>query len=501
VRQALESSIDRDALNQVVFEGNALPGNQWMPPTNSYYVKDFPIPPRDVAAAKRLLAEAGVPNPSFELTVPNNPETQQVAQVLQSMAAEAGFSMQLKATETNTALQAAMKGDFDAYLTYWSGRIDPDNNLYNFVACNAPLNDSHYCNAEVDRELDLARTVEASTDRLVHYRNVAEQLLRDKPAIYLYHNNWLYAANPNLAGLAVYPDGLIRPQGPVEPTDTGESGIECGRRNDSPTATLAGRPSSLARFKSAGSSGSKPMSMRRRGVLFGSIASFLLSLVPARARILVGKLPWHPSAGVPPMPVRPGGWEFFTAEEAASVEALVDRLIPPDPKTPGGKDAGCAVFIDRQLAGPYGKAQGLYMRPPFHEGTPQQGAQSAMTPAEQYRAALAALDKHCRATQSGKRFAELTDEQKDKTISGLEDGSIQLETVHGQQFFDHLLQNTREGFFADPIYGGNRDMVGWKMIGFPGTRYDYREWVDHHNEPYPLPPVSIQGRPEWTARQ
>jgi peptide/nickel transport system substrate-binding protein len=213
VRQAFDLAIDRAALNQVVFEGNAQPGNQWMPPTNSYYVKDFPIPTRDVAAAKRLLAEAGVPHPSFELTVPNNPETQQVAQVLQAMAAEAGFAMQLKATETNTALQAAAKGDFDAYLTYWSGRIDPDNNLYNFIACKAPLNDSHYCNPEVDRELDLARTVETPAERLVHYRNVAAQILRDKPSIYLYHNNWLYAASPQLAGFSVYPDGLIRPQG------------------------------------------------------------------------------------------------------------------------------------------------------------------------------------------------------------------------------------------------------------------------------------------------
>jgi gluconate 2-dehydrogenase gamma chain len=242
------------------------------------------------------------------------------------------------------------------------------------------------------------------------------------------------------------------------------------------------------------------MATHRRGILAASLASFLLSLLPARARTIAGKLPWHPSAGVPPTPVRPGGWEFFTADEAASVEALVDRLIPSDPKFPGGKDAGCAVFIDRQLSGPYGSAQGLYMRGPFADGTPQQGFQSAHTPAEQYRAALAALDKHCRATQSGKSFAALSDEEKDKIIGGLENGNIQLEGVHGPQFFDRLLQNTREGFLADPIYGGNRDMAGWKMIGFPGARYDYRDWVGRHNEPYPLPPVSIGGRPEWTPR-
>lgn len=242
------------------------------------------------------------------------------------------------------------------------------------------------------------------------------------------------------------------------------------------------------------------MATRRRGILTGTLASLLLSLIPARARTIAGKLPWHPSAGTPPVPVHPGGWEFFTGEEGRAIEALVDRLIPPDPKFPGGKEAGCAVFIDRQLAGPYGSADGLYMRAPFTEGTPQQGLQSSKTPAEQYRAALAALDKHCRATQSGTAFAALSDEQKDKIIGDLEKGDLHLEGVQGPQFFDQLLQNTKQGFFADPVYGGNRDMAGWKMIGFPGARYDYRDWVERHNEPYPLPPVSIAGRAEWSPR-
>jgi gluconate 2-dehydrogenase gamma chain len=242
------------------------------------------------------------------------------------------------------------------------------------------------------------------------------------------------------------------------------------------------------------------MAMRRRGILLGSLASLLLSLIQARARTIAGKLPWHASAGTPPTPVRPGPWEFFTAEEGAAIEALVDRLIPPDPKFPGGKDAGCAVFIDRQLAGPFGSAEGLYMQPPFTKGTPQQGRQSSKTPAESYRAALAALDKHCRATQSGKSFTALSDEQKDKVIGDLEKGALQLEDVPGPPFFDLLLQNTKEGFFSDPVYGGNRNMAGWKMIGFPGARYDYRDWVEHHNEPYPRPPVGIEGGAEWSPR-
>jgi gluconate 2-dehydrogenase gamma chain len=183
------------------------------------------------------------------------------------------------------------------------------------------------------------------------------------------------------------------------------------------------------------------------------------------------------------------------------VEALMDRLIPPDPQTPGGKDAGCAVFIDRQLAGGYGHHEGLYNLAPFQEGSAQQGPQSAQGPAQTYRAALAALDRYCRSqsgTDAGKGFAELAGERQDEILRGLESGTIELEGVDGQKYFNLLLKDTQQGFFADPIYGGNRDMCAWKMIGFPGARYDYRDWVARHNQRYPYPPVSIAGRPEWT---
>ena len=235
------------------------------------------------------------------------------------------------------------------------------------------------------------------------------------------------------------------------------------------------------------------MPIRRRDLLTGT-AIYLLFSASAGARIISGSLPWTPDAGSPPVPVRPGPWQFFTPEEGTAVEALVDRLIPPDPKTPGGKDAGCAVYIDRQLAGPYGSARGLYMRPPFTDGTPQQGQQSPLTPAARYRQALAALDKYCRTGFAGKSFVQLSGDQKDEILTGLEKGPIKLEGTSATAFFELLLTNTREGFFADPVYGGNRDMVGWKMIGFPGARYDYRDWIDRHNERYPLPPVSIAGR-------
>jgi gluconate 2-dehydrogenase gamma chain len=238
-----------------------------------------------------------------------------------------------------------------------------------------------------------------------------------------------------------------------------------------------------------------------RRTLLASTAALLLFPVQGRGETVSGGLPWRPRAGEPPVPVWPGPWEYFTPEEGAMVEAIVDRLIPPDPETPGGKDAGCAVFIDRQLAGPYGRAQGLYMLPPFQEGTPEQGLQSPLTPAERYRQGLAAFDKHCRAAFAGKGFADLSDEQKDSLLQKLEKGEVQLEGINGKRFFGLFLENAQEGFFADPVYGGNRDMVAWRMIGFPGARYDYRDWVGRHNEPYPRPPVGITGRPEWMVKK
>ena len=241
------------------------------------------------------------------------------------------------------------------------------------------------------------------------------------------------------------------------------------------------------------------MGVSRRHLL-ASTAFWLLGGLSARAAVIVDRLPWAPNAGSPPVPVKPGPWVFFTGAEGRAVEALVDRIIPPDPDTPGGKDAGCAVFIDRQMAGPYGRREGLYTTPPFLKGTPQQGPQSEAGPAQQYRAGLAALDRYCRSKYANKVFADLTDSEKDETLGGLEHGNVKLEGADGTAFFEQLLTNAREGFFSDPIHGGNRDMVSWRMIGFPGARYNYLDWVHRHNERFPLPPVSIMGRADWTPK-
>ena len=212
-------------------------------------------------------------------------------------------------------------------------------------------------------------------------------------------------------------------------------------------------------------------------------------------------MPWWPGAASPPQQVRLGPWAFFTADEASLIEAAVDRLIPPDDHGVGGKEAGCAVFIDRQLAGPYGHSDGLYEKPPFMPGVATQGYQGPDAPATIYRKALADISDHVKSNFGGKAFGQLTPADQDKVLSDLEKGVIVLKNTPSASFFTLLLQNTTEGFFADPIYGGNRDMVGWKLIGFPGARYDYRDWVERHNETYPLPPVGIMGRSDWSVKE
>ncbi len=235
------------------------------------------------------------------------------------------------------------------------------------------------------------------------------------------------------------------------------------------------------------------MGLHRRALLAGTAAA--LCVRAATAGTITGGLPW--AASNPPPLVRPGPWQFFTPEEGAAVEALMDRLIPPDGKWAGAKGAGCAIYLDRQLAGPYGSSEGLYMRPPFMDGLPTQGPQSPFTPAMRYRQSLASLASHVKSAYAGKQVHELPPETLDQLLTGMEKGTVKLDDNSGHALFEQLLQNAIEGFFADPCYGGNQNMVGWRMIGFPGARYDLRDWVTRHNEPYPLPPVGIYGRPEW----
>ncbi len=213
VREAFELSLDRDGIVQVVMDGEGTVGNQWVAPSNSYYAKNMPVPKRDVARAKALLAEAGTPSPAFTLMTPTATDAQKIAQVVQAMAREAGFDIKIQSTEFSTSLDLADKGQFDAYVLAWSGRADPDGNIYSFDACKAPLNNAGYCRPDVDAILTKSRTTRDAAERRALYEQLAAIVLKDRPIIYLYHRNWLWAYTNKLSGLRTVPDGLVRVQG------------------------------------------------------------------------------------------------------------------------------------------------------------------------------------------------------------------------------------------------------------------------------------------------
>lgn len=189
----------------------------------------------------------------------------------------------------------------------------------------------------------------------------------------------------------------------------------------------------------------------------------------------------------------PAGPVYFSSAEQSFVDAATRRLIPTDALGGGAREAGVARFIDLQLAGAYGRAERWYMQGPWPSGTDQQGFQLKYTPAEIYREAIAGVDAHCRQ-QHGKPFAQLPAAQQDDVLHALEGGKIELAKVPAKTFFALLWQNTQEGFLADPVYGGNRDFTGWKLIGFPGPRYNYVEEIGHFGQPYTQPFVSLVGR-------
>ncbi|MEO8558446.1 MAG: ABC transporter substrate-binding protein [Rhodospirillales bacterium] len=214
VRHAFELALDRDAINQVVYNGEYLPGNQWVSPKNPYYQADLGIPKRDVAKAKQLMAEAGVKAPlTITLMLPNNPDLRQVGEVIQAMVKEAGFDLKLQATEFATSLSTAEKGDFDIYMLAWSGRIDPDGNINSFITSKSLQNYGRYNSPEVDKLLAESRLTAKFEDRKKIYHQLAEQTLKDLPIIYLYHRELLVAHSDRVQGFVPFPDGLLRLQG------------------------------------------------------------------------------------------------------------------------------------------------------------------------------------------------------------------------------------------------------------------------------------------------
>jgi len=213
VREAFELSLDRQGLAQVVMDNEAMVGNQWVAPNNSYYAKNVPLPKRNVERARALLKEAGVTNPSFTLMTGTNSEAQRMALVVQAMSRDAGFDVKIQATEFATSLNLADKGDYEAYVLAWSGRPDPDGNLYSFHGCKQPLNYAGYCSPETDELLNKSRALRDPVERKKVFEQIATRINKERPVVYLYHVNWLWAYNTKLAGVRNIPDGLLRLQG------------------------------------------------------------------------------------------------------------------------------------------------------------------------------------------------------------------------------------------------------------------------------------------------
>ena len=211
-----------------------------------------------------------------------------------------------------------------------------------------------------------------------------------------------------------------------------------------------------------------------------------LSQAPPPAASAAGAASASPAAPYQPVFLNATEWQF--------IQAAVARLIPADDVGPGAVEAGVPEFIDRQLDGAWGHGALFYSQGPFHESSPLFGYQGALLPRDLYRTVIAAVDKWCQQQRGGKLFAELDPAAQDEVLKGLESGAIVFEGSQARDFFAFLLANTKEGYFSDPIHGGNKNGASWTMIGFPGARADFMDWVQRPGEAYPLPTVTIGGR-------
>ena len=186
------------------------------------------------------------------------------------------------------------------------------------------------------------------------------------------------------------------------------------------------------------------------------------------------------------------GYAFLNLEEAAFVETMVDHMVPADELTPKGTDIGINVFIDRALGGAWGKGDRLYMQGPWKPGVPSQGYQLPLTPAQLYRAGIEATNAHCAKTY-GKSFDRLDEKQREEVLVGLSTAKIIFDNgLPVRAFWTTLYQSVMEGMFSDPIYGGNRNKAGWRLIGFPGVIAVHREdIVKYRDKEFPAAPLGI----------
>jgi peptide/nickel transport system substrate-binding protein len=213
VRQALSLSIDRDAINEVIGGGLYEPANQAFPPASPYHSDKFPVKKRDVAKARELLKQAGVTQVKAELAFGNNTTTAAIAEMMQAMAREAGIELSLRPTDYAALLTQMRGGNFEVALRGWSGRPDPDGNVYPFVTCKGALNDGQYCNPKVDELLNEARKVPDEGKRKVLYEQAEAIIQKEMPDAFLYFQPWPFAMQKKVKGFLPYPDGMIRLKG------------------------------------------------------------------------------------------------------------------------------------------------------------------------------------------------------------------------------------------------------------------------------------------------
>jgi gluconate 2-dehydrogenase gamma chain len=234
----------------------------------------------------------------------------------------------------------------------------------------------------------------------------------------------------------------------------------------------------------------------RRGLLKGAAVLAPLAAITGTTALADGRagsdetVPSAPAPDTPATPTyRPA---FFTPDEWAFLIAACDRLIPADEHGPGAVDLGVPQYIDRQMGTPWAEGAIWYMQGPFHQAKPEFGYQSALTPKQQYRMGIKAIDAVCRQ-QFHRNFSDLPADTRDDVLRRIEKGELTSEDLPLHTFFiGFLLKNVMEGYFGDPMYGGNKDMAAWTMIAYPGVRADYLEWVGDA-KPYPYGPVSLHG--------
>jgi len=219
-----------------------------------------------------------------------------------------------------------------------------------------------------------------------------------------------------------------------------------------------------------------------KGAAAGGAAVVTVTLPPAAQAQPQGQAPAAGSAG----------YAFLNPDEAAFIEAVVDQMVPADQYTPKGTDLGLSIYIDRALAGGWGKGDRLYMQGPWQQGTPSQGYQLPLTPADLYRAGIAAANAAC-VKANGKTFDKVTPAQRQEFLLAWQGGKVTFDSgLPPQVFFTTLYQNVMEGMFADPIYGGNRQKAGWKMLGFPGAiAVNYQNVEKYRGRKYTVDPQGI----------